>query len=138
MAVSKPMLTALGWGFDPKYVLALYTDQLSKAPYRYIGILHYYGTPRQVWISDKDISLGKRYEQKIVCVRMGETPLAKYLHQEPKDMLPMINRIQFLYRRNKFRRFKVFCMTMGKINKKGIQCLRVNKEQVRRRILRFI
>ena len=137
MAVSKPMLTALTSGFNSKYVLTVYTDQLSQYPYRYLGILHYEGTPRHVWISDEDISSGKRYEQKVICIRKGEAPLAKYLYQTPKDMLPMIQRIQFLYRRKKLRRFKVFCMTMLKINKKGIQCLRVNR-QIRRKILQFI
>ena len=132
------MLTSLNCGFNPNYVLAVYTDQLPYYHYRHLGILHYEGTPRHVWISDEDISSGKRYEQKVICIRKGEAPLAKYLHQAPKDMLPMINRIQFLYRRKKLRRFKVFCMTMLKINKKGIQCLRVNKEQVRRKILQFI
>jgi len=134
------MLTSLNCGFNPKYPCGLYTEQLHHSHYRYLCILHYYGTPRQVWISNEDISSGKLYEQKVICIRKGEAPLAKYLHQAPKDMLPMIQRIQFLYRRKKLRklrRFKVFCMIMWKINKKGIQCLRVNR-QVRRKILQFI
>ena len=116
------MLTARTGGFNLKYfkyLLAIYIDRLP----------HYH-----LWISS-----GNLYDQKVICIRKGEAPLplAKFLHQTPKDMLPMINRIQFLYRRRKLRQFKVFCMTMLKINKKGIQCLRVNR-QIRRKILQFI
>ena len=147
MAASKLMLTSLNTNQSSRHVLGLATYQLTEAPHPIAAIFDVNGKKRIVWMSEDDYYSGKWGEQKAILVDGGDndeyiTQLSTgYLQTTPVNMLPMINRIQFLYRRNTFRQFKrfiAFSLTMAKINKRGAECMRVNKVQIRRKILRFI